>query len=129
MTHWSLHSLTCLILIEVQVRIKATGICGSDLHYYKTGSMGPRRLEGSKSMVLGHESAGIITELGENVTSLKIGDHVVIEPGRACSICPQCLQGRYNLCPKMKFSSSLMQGPNDGTLCRYVCFPENLCHL
>ncbi|ORZ26151.1 sorbitol dehydrogenase-like protein [Absidia repens] len=114
---------------EVQVHIKATGICGSDLHYYKNGSMGPRRLDESKSMVLGHESAGIITLLGENVTSFKVGDHVVIEPGRACSMCPSCRQGRYNLCPKMKFSSSLMQGPNDGTLCRYACFPENLCHL
>jgi threonine dehydrogenase-like Zn-dependent dehydrogenase len=111
------------------VHVQATGICGSDLHYYTKGRMGPRQLDSSKPMVLGHESAGVVTQVGASVTSLKVGDRVVIEPGRACGGCSQCLQDRYNLCPKMKFSSSLLQGPNDGTLCRYTCFPVRLCHL
>ncbi|KAI8329630.1 putative sorbitol dehydrogenase, partial [Chlamydoabsidia padenii] len=115
---------------EVQVHVQATGICGSDLHYYTQGRLGPRVLDGENPMILGHESAGLITKVGKNVTKLKVGDRVVIEPGRACGECTQCRhQNRYNLCPKMKFSSSLLQGPNDGTLCRYICFPETLCHL
>ncbi|KAI8096353.1 sorbitol dehydrogenase-like protein [Halteromyces radiatus] len=113
---------------EVLLRIKATGICGSDLHYYLDGGLGPRRIDSSKPMILGHESAGIVVSIGDDTTKLKVGDRVVIEPGRSCGVCSYCCQGRYNLCPKMKFSSSLLQGPNDGSLCRYACFPENLCH-
>ncbi|KAF7732738.1 hypothetical protein EC973_000009 [Apophysomyces ossiformis] len=79
-------------------------------------------------MVLGHESAGVVTKVGEGVTSLKVGDRVAIEPGRACQACDRCFEGRYNLCPEMKFSASLLQGPNDGSLRRYVCFPHYLCH-
>lgn len=113
-------------ILEVQINVKATGICGSDLHYYHTGRLGPRILE--KPMILGHESCGIITQVGEGVLNLHIGDRVVIEPGLACSQCQLCLQGRYNLCPKMKFSSSLLGGVNHGTLRDYVCFPSHLCH-
>lgn len=79
-------------------------------------------------MILGHESCGIITGVGTGVTDFQVGDRVVIEPGRACAQCQLCLQGRYNLCSKMKFSSSLMNGVNHGTLREYVCFPSHLCH-
>ncbi|KAL0137196.1 GroES-like protein [Mucor lusitanicus] len=106
---------------EVQIHVKATGICGSDFHYYHKGRLGPRILE--KPMILGHESCGIITRVGADVTDFQVGDRVVIEPGHACGQCQLCLQGRYNLCSKMKFSSSLMNGVNHGTLREYVCFP------
>ncbi|KAL9549007.1 hypothetical protein MBANPS3_005419 [Mucor bainieri] len=99
---------------EVQINVKAAGICGSDFHYYHKGRLGPRILE--KPMILGHESCGIITRIGADVTDFQVGDRVVIEPGRACGQCQLCLQGRYNLCSKMKFSSSLMNGVNHGTL-------------
>ncbi|KAI7854698.1 sorbitol dehydrogenase-like protein [Circinella umbellata] len=115
---------------EVLINIRATGICGSDLHYYLDGTMGPLRLDPSAPMILGHEASGIVTQLGSGVTELKIGDRVAIEPGRGCQECRYCKQdgGEYNLCPKMKFLGSLRQGPNDGSLRRYASFPAYLCH-
>ncbi|RUP43839.1 hypothetical protein BC936DRAFT_136658 [Jimgerdemannia flammicorona] len=56
------------------------------------------------------------------------GDRVAIEPGRSCGICARCREGRYNLCPDMKFAASLLQGPNDGTLREWVTYPAGLCH-
>lgn len=80
-------------------------------------------------MILGHESAGIVTKVGKGpVNGLSVGDRVVIEPGRSCHECDRCQEGRYNLCPSMKFSASLLQGPNHGLLREYVCFPAYLCH-
>ncbi|KAI8883834.1 GroES-like protein [Backusella circina FSU 941] len=114
--------------IEVQVNVRATGICGSDLHYYASGRMGSRVLEASQSMILGHESSGVVTKIGSGVTRVAVGDRVVIEPGKACHVCPRCKEGRYNLCSKMAFASSLIRGPNDGSLREYVCYPEHLCH-
>lgn len=58
-------------------------------------------LTSGRVLVLGHESAGIITAVGEGVHDLKVGDHVAIEPGVACRKCFQCKSGRYNLCPEM----------------------------
>ncbi|KAG2213110.1 hypothetical protein INT47_011259 [Mucor saturninus] len=113
---------------EVQINIRATGICGSDLHYYHQSKIGTRVLERSNPMILGHESSGIVTKVGSKVAQLSVGDRVVIEPGKSCHYCQRCEEGRYNLCPTMKFSSSLFQGPNQGLLREYVCFPADLCH-
>lgn len=90
--------------------------------------IGSRVLESSNPMILGHESSGIVTKVGSKVSQLSIGDRVVIEPGKSCHHCQRCEEGRYNLCPTMKFSSSLLQGPNQGLLREYVCFPAYLCH-
>ncbi|KAI9282796.1 chaperonin 10-like protein [Umbelopsis sp. AD052] len=113
---------------EVQVNIRATGICGSDIHYYHAGRIGPRVLDPKKPMVLGHESSGIVTAVGEGVTKVKVGDRVALEPGRFCNKCERCKEGRYNLCYDMHFAGSLILGPNHGSLCRYACYPEHLCH-
>ncbi|KAG2229597.1 hypothetical protein INT48_007021 [Thamnidium elegans] len=113
---------------EVQINVRATGICGSDLHYYHQGRIGTHVLDSAKPMILGHESAGIITKVGSNVDTLAIGDRVVIEPGKACLNCNRCNEGRYNLCLTMEFSSSLLRGPNQGLLREFVCFPAYLCH-
>jgi L-iditol 2-dehydrogenase len=114
---------------EVQINIRATGICGSDIHYYHAGRIGTRVLDPKRPMVLGHESSGIVTALGEGVSKVKIGDRVAIEPGRFCDKCERCKEGRYNLCYDMHFAGSLMLGPNHGSLRRFACFPEHLCHL
>jgi threonine dehydrogenase-like Zn-dependent dehydrogenase len=90
--------------------------------------MGSRVLEKSQSMILGHESSGVVTKVGQGVTRVAVGDRVVIEPGKACHVCARCKEGRYNLCSKMAFASSLIRGPNDGSLREYVCYPEHLCH-
>ncbi|CDS03901.1 hypothetical protein LRAMOSA06856 [Lichtheimia ramosa] len=113
---------------EVQVNIRATGICGSDLHYYHDGGLGSMLMTPDKPMILGHEAAGIVTQIGEDVHNLKVGDRVAIEPGEGCQSCSYCKEGRYNLCGQMKFRGSLRRGPNHGTLRRYACFPAYLCH-
>ena len=61
------------------VAVNYTGICGSDVHYWQHGSIGPYVLK--KPMVLGHESAGTVVEVGAEVTSLAVGDRVALEPG------------------------------------------------
>lgn len=75
-------------------------------------------------MVLGHESAGIISEVGESVTQLKVGDRVTLEPGICCRRCVRCKEGNYNLCFDMKFAAT---PPYDGTLAKYYVLPEDFC--
>lgn len=76
-------------------------------------------------MVLGHESAGIISKVGPAVSSLKVGDRVALEPGTPCRFCHYCRAGKYNLCSKMKFAAT---PPHDGTLARYYVLPEDYCY-
>lgn len=64
---------------DVKIKIQSVGICGSDVHYYQHGKIGHFIVE--KPMVLGHEASGIVTEVGENVQHLKVGDRVCMEPG------------------------------------------------
>lgn len=75
-------------------------------------------------MVLGHESSGIVTEIGDGVTSLKVGDRVAMEPGIPCRRCVRCKEGKYNLCPDMAFAAT---PPYDGTLAKYYSLPEDYC--
>jgi L-iditol 2-dehydrogenase len=75
-------------------------------------------------MVIGHESAGRIDKVGPDVTSLKEGDNVAIEPGVPCRSCSYCLRGRYNLCPDMKFFAT---PPVDGSLALYINHPADFC--
>jgi threonine dehydrogenase-like Zn-dependent dehydrogenase len=84
---------------DVKVAVKACGICGSDIHYYKEGAIGDFVVK--QPMVLGHEAAGIITEKGENVTNLKIGDRVCLEPGVPNMNSTQVLEGNYHLDPEI----------------------------
>lgn len=70
-----------------------------------------------RPMVIGHECAGIIEEIGSQVKSLAVGDRVALEPGISCGECHLCKQGRYNLCPKMKFFGS---PPTNGSLANQV---------
>ena len=100
---------------EVLINIKETGICGSDLHYYKEGRVGANVIR--EPHILGHESAGIVVETGKNVTHLKPGDRVTIEPGLPCLSCEFCLQGRYNLCVDVHFMGA---PPYPGTFREYI---------
>lgn len=107
---------------DVKVRIKALGICGSDVHHFKT--MRCANFIVKKPMVIGHECAGIIEEVGIEVNSLAVGDRVALEPGISCQRCRLCRDGRYNLCPEMKFFGS---PPTNGSLANKVVHPANLC--
>lgn len=100
---------------EVLVQIKSVGICGSDMEYYETGRIGEFVV--TKPIILGHESAGLVTEVGENVDDLQVGDRVTLEPGIPCRRCQYCKTGRYNLCPDVDFMAT---PPSDGAFVEYV---------
>lgn len=95
---------------QVEVAIKAGGICGSDLHYYNHGGFGTVRVR--EPMILGHEVAGSITALGEGVYGLVVGDRVAVSPSRPCNDCEYCLKGQQNHCLKMRFYGSAMPMPH-----------------
>ena len=103
---------------EVLVRVRAVGICGSDMHLYDTGRIGPVVLQGPH--IPDHEMSGEIAALGEGVTGLAVGQRVVLEPGLACGHCRMCRIGRYNFCGALKF---LGVPPNHGCLTEYVVAP------
>lgn len=107
---------------QVRVRIKAVGICGSDVHYVKHMKLGA--FEVKKPMVIGHESSGVIEEVGAEVQHLAVGDRVALEPGVPCWKCSYCKQGLYNLCPDMEFFAT---PPVHGSLADQVVHPANLC--
>jgi L-iditol 2-dehydrogenase len=106
---------------EALVKVMAVGICGSDIHYYEHGGIGDYVVK--PPFVLGHECSGIVAALGENVTRLKVGDRVAIEPGATCGKCSACKSGRYNLCPHVRF---LATPPIDGAFAQYIVMPEDL---
>ncbi|SCV99711.1 LAFE_0B00826g1_1 [Lachancea fermentati] len=104
----------------VKLQIKKTGICGSDIHYYKEGAIGNFVVK--EPMILGHESSGVVVEVGEKVTRVRPGDRVAIEPGIPSRYSDETKEGRYNLCPHMRFAST---PPVDGTLAKYYLAPED----
>ncbi|KAH8722323.1 chaperonin 10-like protein [Ilyonectria robusta] len=99
---------------DVRVHVQQTGICGSDVHYWQRGRIGDFILE--SPIILGHESAGVIVEVGSKVKNVKVGDRVAIEPGVPCRRCDFCRVGSYNLCPDTVFAAT---PPHDGTLQKY----------
>lgn len=108
---------------EILVRIRATGICGSDLHYFREGRIGANVVRSPH--ILGHESTGEVMETGKDVRHLKKGDRVAVEPGIPCLKCGFCLTGRYNLCDDVKF---LGAPPNHGTFREYVAHKALFAH-
>ncbi|MDA8218444.1 MAG: NAD(P)-dependent alcohol dehydrogenase [Dehalococcoidales bacterium] len=89
---------------EVLVRIKACGVCGSDVHFYHEGRVGTILVEAP--LVLGHEAAGEVVELGAGVSGWQMGDRVAIEPGVQCRRCAYCKGGEYNHCRHSTFQSA-----------------------
>jgi len=117
---------------EVQIAVSATGLCGSDLHYYRHFRNGNIIVQ--EPLTLGHESAGVVTAAGSGVTNLKVGDRVALEVGIPCSGeegkgCEQCKAGRYNICKAMRFRSSAKSFPHaQGTLQSRINHPAEWCH-
>jgi L-iditol 2-dehydrogenase len=107
---------------EVLVKLEYVGVCGSDLHYYEAGRIGDYIVK--PPFVLGHESGGVVVEIGSDVLNLKVGDRVALEPGKTCGHCEFCRSGRYNLCPDVIFFAT---PPVDGVFQEYVAHEAALC--
>jgi L-iditol 2-dehydrogenase len=107
---------------EALVKLEYVGVCGSDLHYYEAGRIGDYVVK--PPFVLGHEPGGVVVEIGSDVTSLKVGDRVALEPGKTCGRCEFCRTGRYNLCPDVIFFAT---PPVDGVFQEYVAHEAALC--
>lgn len=86
---------------DVRIALRTVGVCGSDVHYYEHGRIGPFVVRAP--MVLGHEASGVITEVGSEVTHLKVGDRVCMEPGIPDPNSKATRLGIYNLDPAVRF--------------------------
>ncbi len=89
---------------EVQVRVAAVGVCGSDLHSYSEGAVGDSPCV--YPMVLGHEPAGVVATTGPGVTGWSPGDRAAFEPALYCYHCEFCLSGHHNVCANLRFMSN-----------------------
>ncbi len=96
--------------LDVRVRIEAGGICGSDLHYYLHGGFGTIRVK--EPMILGHEIAGTVEAVGSEVSRVKPGDRVAVNPSRSCGRCRYCQAGQQQHCTDMLFYGSAMRFPH-----------------
>ena len=105
---------------EILVKTKAVGICGSDVHYYVEGRIGPYIV--NEPLILGHETSGEVARVGKNVTHLKEGDRVALEPGVPCGCTDFVKRGLYNLCPSIKFFAT---PPIHGTFAEYFVHDAN----
>ncbi len=85
---------------DVLVRIKAAGICGSDLHYHRTEDVNPQKRRAG-----GHEFSATVEAVGTNVTHVKAGDRVAIEPLVGCGDCRYCVAGNYHICKNLRHLS------------------------
>jgi L-iditol 2-dehydrogenase len=102
---------------EVVIKVKAAGICGSDIHTYK--GLHPFR---KPPVIIGHEVAGEIVKVGEAVKKFKVGDRVTVEPQTGCGSCEYCLTGKINYCEHR--GAPGVRGWY-GTMAEYFVAPEN----
>ena len=109
---------------DVLVEIEYVGICGSDMLFFEHGRIGAKIAR--PPFILGHEAAGTVRQVGANVTRVKPGDRVAIEPGVPCGKCRLCLSGRYNICKALTFTGT---PPVNGLYRKYVAHPADWVHL
>ncbi|KAI5461952.1 chaperonin 10-like protein [Mariannaea sp. PMI_226] len=108
---------------DVLLAINYTGVCGSDVHFYRHGGVAGSVIQ--QPIVLGHEAVGTVVQVGSKVTSLLPGDRVAVEPGFPCRRCEACLSGKYNLCEDMVFAAS---PPYHGTLTGFFVAADDFCY-
>jgi len=110
---------------EALVRVRAVGVCGSDLHMFKEGSIGGITIEDAGGpFVPGHECMGVVEDVGEGADRSLLGRRVFVEPAIPCGRCRWCLAGQPNVCPHHEF---LGLPPRGGCLCEYIAHPAGLC--
>ena len=116
---------------KVKIKVEWCGICGSDLHEYAAGPIfvpvgTPHPVSHDEApIVMGHEFSGTVTEVGEGVTKVQVGDPVVVEPILSCGECKACKQGKYNLCTSLGFHGLSGGG---GGFSEYTMVDEHMVH-
>jgi len=108
---------------DVRLRVGAVGVCGSDLHYYRTGRIGSQVL--TEPWIMGHECMATVESVGAEVQGLAPGDRVAVEPLTACGSCDQCRSGRANTCRKQLFLGCPNQ--QHGCMCQLLVMPAACC--
>lgn len=112
---------------EVKVRIAYGGICGSDLHYFHSGGFGAVKLR--EQMILGHEVSGVVAEIGENVSQVRVGDLVAVNPSMPCGQCQYRRENMRNQCEDMRFFGSAMRFPHmQGLFRQEINIPADQVH-
>lgn len=107
---------------EALIRVRALGVCGSDVHYYLDGRIGDDIAP--VPFTLGHEFAGEIVALGPEAEGPPIGSRVAVDPAIPCGSCEACRDGNANCCPDVRFPAS---PPVQGALCEFYAHPSHLC--
>ena len=108
---------------DVLLQVCTVGVCGSDIHYYKTGRIGSQVVE--YPYAVGHEFSGKVIAVGSAVTRVKPGDNVAVDPAMPCRNCDQCRIGRLHTCRNLKFLGC--PGQADGCLSERIVMPEGSC--
>src|SRR5919107_5280181 len=109
--------------LQVLVEVAAVGICGSDVHYFDHGRIADFVV--TEPLVLGHEASGTIRAVGAEVSDRTPGQRVALEPQETCGRCRECLAGRYNLCPEVRFFAT---PPIHGAFAQYVVLEAMRAH-
>jgi L-idonate 5-dehydrogenase len=113
---------------QLLVRVRAGGICGSDLHYYNHGGFGTIRIK--EPMVLGHEVSGAVSRVGPGVTDMPAGTRISISPSRPCGLCQYCQQGLQNHCLDMRYYGSAMRTPHvQGAFQQEIVIDRSQAHV
>jgi L-iditol 2-dehydrogenase len=112
---------------QVLLRVKTTGICGSDLHLYNDARIGDTALEGP--LVIGHEFSAVVEAAGPEALDgghepLAAGTRVAVDPAQPCGRCESCDQGHPNLCRRLHFCGNY---PDGGSLCEWMHMPARSC--
>jgi 2-desacetyl-2-hydroxyethyl bacteriochlorophyllide A dehydrogenase len=105
---------------EVLVRVKAVGICGSELHAYE--GISQRR---TPPLVMGHEFSGEVADVGKDVKNFKLGDRIIVDPLKRCGVCTPCVRGQGNVCRNVK----LLGLHTSGAFAEYVAVPALNCYI
>ena len=109
---------------EVIVKVKAVGVCGSDLHsYLEGGTTGPTRIN---PFVLGHEFSGTLVPESAKRAGLPADALFAVDPSISCGRCEWCHRGHTNLCPNVRF---LGYAPNNGAMAEFICVPTSALHI
>lgn len=114
-------------LDQARVRVRAVGVCGSDLHMFSEGSIGGITIaDAGGPFVPGHECMGVVEDVGPQADRSLIGQRVFVEPAVPCGRCRWCLEGKPNVCPHHTFMGL---PPQDGCLSQSMLHPAALCEV